>query len=150
VKITNNLGVMDVDTFTAKPDDEDAPSTISTPNATTACNSSVLPIDAVTTHCDVPTWSHTPTDIHLQKQLDSFGDYLDVETKSPLVTSIFEPEPLIVLPKSCGMDDVSLFGGFITNEDDDCSSLVAVDELLSIDSILEFDMNDNNMDYDWL
>ena len=49
-------------------------------------------------------------------------------------------------------EDASLFAGLVNTDDGDMdgSSIVAVDELLSLDRILGFDSADFDVDQEWL
>jgi hypothetical protein len=163
VKITNNLGAFNYDDVTTNGND-DAISTVLIPQDTTSNTDPIMiPFDepsvyavtknlvspvSVSTFCPTTALSSLSLPNHIY-DIKEEGLYID--DTEPITLPPMENSSIPFLHDD-DSDDASIFAGLDNTDDDDMdgSSIVAVDELLSLDRILGFDSTDFEVDQEWL
>lgn len=156
MKITNNLGVLNFDNITSSinsddDDDADSPIVVSQGDGSTGNGSGagylISPTPALSSH-DV-TIPPLPNRIDMVSNDGLDTGILDVVSN---IVPYMDKDSISFLHERDADDDASLFAGLLNENDVDIdgSSVVAVDELLSLDRILGFDSTDFDVDNDWL
>ena len=155
------MGVFDYDTITTTNDDDDEANVVPTimiPRDGAAITATGKWVSPISTTDIAPTpslsLSYNVTIPPLPNPIYDVSDGgLDIDVPAPMVVPHVEDESLEFFCKNNVDDeDASLFAGFINGNDDDMdgSSIIAVDELLSLDRMLGLDSSSLDIDNDWL
>ena len=150
MKITNNIGVFNYDKITTNGiDNGAAPISFMADDVTSpvASNGVMAHTDTISIFDPTPTIPMSCDDVvspTVANDTYSFAPMILPTCDSDSGTSFLRDDD--------DSDDALLFAGILNNNEDgiDGSSIVAVDELLSLDRILGFDSSDLDLVDDWL
>ena len=149
MKITNNIGVFNYDKITTNGiDNVAAPISLKAKDVTSpvAANGVMAHPDTISIFDPTPTIPTSCDDVVSPKVAN------DTYSFTPMILPTCDSDSGTFLRDVEDSDDALLFAGMLNDNEDgiDGSSIVAVDELLSLDQILGFDSSDLDLDDDWL